>query len=230
VHSDRKADYRCSMGVRDDQRRRTRDAILAAAGAEVAEHGYEGTSYQAVAARAGVTKSLVSYHFATKADIARAILDLAYATGSFARTPRVPDAPLEELTVAVVLVASQTVMDPIARAALRLQRERDVIEIEVPPPWVGWVKRVGGCLDRAIELGVLPAEVDVAFEARLLVAQYIGLRELSQAFDERELFVERAIRGTVDLLRALGADPGALDRARRAALETIPEELGWRSE
>ena len=44
----------------------TRDAILAAAAAEVAAHGFSGASVDDIAARAGFNKAMIYYHFRNK--------------------------------------------------------------------------------------------------------------------------------------------------------------------
>jgi len=54
------------VGTRAEQAERTRATILAAAEALVAEQGFDRTSLQQVADRAGVTKANVYYYFRTK--------------------------------------------------------------------------------------------------------------------------------------------------------------------
>lgn len=46
-----------------------REQILAAAIEEFGEHGYDGTTTRAIAARAGVDPALLHHHFGTKADL-----------------------------------------------------------------------------------------------------------------------------------------------------------------
>ena len=52
-----------------------RDQVLHEAARLLARHGYEGTSLQAVAAAVGVKKPSVLYHFRSKEDLRRAVLD-----------------------------------------------------------------------------------------------------------------------------------------------------------
>ncbi|MEC4615724.1 TetR/AcrR family transcriptional regulator [Tsukamurella tyrosinosolvens] len=54
------------MSTRTEQAERTRATILAAAEALIAERGFDRTSLQQVADRAGVTKANVYYYFRTK--------------------------------------------------------------------------------------------------------------------------------------------------------------------
>src|SRR5215211_5916566 len=54
----------------------TRSAILAAARASFAEHGFAGTTIRGVAAAAGVDAALVHHYFGTKDDLFVAALEL----------------------------------------------------------------------------------------------------------------------------------------------------------
>lgn len=54
---------------------RTRDSILDAAQALILDHGYGATTVDAVVARAGITKGAFFHHFASKAQLARALVE-----------------------------------------------------------------------------------------------------------------------------------------------------------
>jgi AcrR family transcriptional regulator len=201
------------MGIREDQRLRTRRAILVAAAAEFEARGYQATSYASVAHRAGVAKSLVSYHFAAKTDIVDAVFDVAFRNGVFSATAVDEASPLGELADSTVSVATEERSNPIARAALRLQREAYLIDAEIPPPYVGWIGRCESALARAVALGHVRADLDVAFEAHVLVAQYVGLRDLATALGQYEDLVCRTVVGTLDRCVAMGATPAAMVEA-----------------
>ncbi len=61
--------------TRAEQREQTRDRIVAAAVRAFADQGYEASSTRDIAARAGVTQGLVTYHFASKDELWRAAAD-----------------------------------------------------------------------------------------------------------------------------------------------------------
>ena len=61
--------------TRDEQKARTRNALLKAARELVARHGVEGTSLDRIAARAGYTKGAVYAHFTSKDALLDAVLD-----------------------------------------------------------------------------------------------------------------------------------------------------------
>lgn len=210
------------MGIREDQRRRTREAILVAAATEFDVRGYQATTYASIAVRAGVAKSLVSYHFASKTDFVRAIMDVSFSQeGVFSATPVIQPAPFDELAETTVIVAMHEQSDPIGRAVLRLEREADLIDMDLPVPYVGWVQRCAGTLDRAVALGHLRPDVDTVFEAHLLVAQFVGLRELAESLGEYPGFVARAVTCALDRYATIGAAPAALVSATEHAVAAM---------
>ena len=56
----------------------TRDAVLAAATAAFAEHGFANATLGAIAARAGVTAATLPYHFGDKQGLYDAVVDAIY--------------------------------------------------------------------------------------------------------------------------------------------------------
>lgn len=65
---------------RAEQRDQTREGILAAAVHEFAQRGYDGTTTRTIAARAGVTQGLLTYHFPSKDALWRAAADQIFQT------------------------------------------------------------------------------------------------------------------------------------------------------
>lgn len=60
---------------RAEQKEQSRERIVEAAVEEFADRGFEAAGTRAIAARAGVTQGLVTYHFATKDELWRAAAD-----------------------------------------------------------------------------------------------------------------------------------------------------------
>jgi TetR/AcrR family transcriptional regulator len=63
---------------RADQRERTRAEIVDAAVSVFAEHGFEGAGTRAIAAQAGVTQGLLTYHFESKEVLWRSAADQVF--------------------------------------------------------------------------------------------------------------------------------------------------------
>jgi AcrR family transcriptional regulator len=210
------------MGTREEQRIRTREQILVAAAIEFQHRGYLATSYAAIAQRAGVAKSLVSYHFASKNDFVRAMFHAAFRENMYPAPIHEPMPPLDDLAKSTVDAAGQEQNDPIVRAALRLQREASVIvDVELPAPFIRWIARCEMLFGQAVENGDVRADLDVPFESRLLVAQYIGIRDLAAAADNYDGLMEQTVIGSLDRFIAAGASADAMRSATERAIRTM---------
>jgi TetR/AcrR family transcriptional regulator len=97
----------------------TRRAILAAAAARFAAHGFAGASVDAIAAGAGANKAMIYYHFASKKDLYVEVLrDVFRAMGAraadIAASDRPPGAKIEAFIDALdEMAASRPHMPPI---------------------------------------------------------------------------------------------------------------------
>ena len=78
--------------VRQDRAKATREAIINGAAAVFEEHGYGSASLTQVSEAAGVTKGALYFHFKSKDDLARAVIEeqhrIAVAAGESIR-PRI---------------------------------------------------------------------------------------------------------------------------------------------
>jgi AcrR family transcriptional regulator len=200
------------MGIREEQRRRTVRTILEAAGLEFETKGYESTSYGSIAQRAGVAKSLVSYHFPTKSDIAALVVADAFPGGTFLSTEPSPRGPLADILESTAVVARAFSTNPLARAALRLVNEHKLQDPAAPRAYVGWVARLADDLRRAAAEGLVPLGIDTHREALVLVGQFVGLRYVTDTMDERDRFWELAVSSLRQRLVCLGAEEAALPR------------------
>ncbi|ROQ39647.1 TetR family transcriptional regulator [Frondihabitans sp. PhB188] len=198
------------MGIREDRRRATVARILAAAGAEFEERGYESASYGSIATRAGVAKSLVSYHFATKADMAARVVAEAFPQGTFLNTEPSPDGPLSDIVQSTAEVARAFTTNPLARASLRLVNEQSLQDPAAPRPYVGWVARMSDDLRAAAARGLITMGVDTHREATILVGLFVGIRYVTDTLDERDAFVDLAVTTIRQRLVFLGADEASL--------------------
>lgn len=186
--------------------------ILDAAGLEFEVKGYESASFGSIAARAGVAKSLVSYHFATKADIAARVVAEAFPDGTFLATEPSPDGPLADILESTAAVAREFSTNPLARAALRLVNENKLADPAAPRAYVGWVKRLADDLRLAAAEGSVPIGIDTHREALVLVGLFVGLRYVTDAMDERARFWDIAVSSLRQRLVFLGADEASLPR------------------
>ncbi|WP_158609704.1 ScbR family autoregulator-binding transcription factor [Cellulomonas triticagri] len=160
----------------------TRRAIVEAASAEFIEHGFAGASIADIAARAGVTKGSMYFHFKSKDLLAQAVIERqreanAELQSRFAGT---------DLSALAVLVSMVRVLgelmrqDVVVLAAMRLA-------VEVPsgddrgPTYDAWGAPTREVIVQAVAQGDLRETVDPDVLSRFLVAAFTGLQTASFA-------------------------------------------------
>ncbi|MDI3390701.1 TetR/AcrR family transcriptional regulator [Streptomyces sp. B-S-A8] len=117
---------------------RTRRLLLLAAAEEFAARGYSGARLKTVVDRIGMTKGALYGHFASKAELARAVADEAAShwDALSAQRPARPSDPVCELRRLAAQLARLMDDDTVFRAAVRLasdgrrgSRERDLVAL-----------------------------------------------------------------------------------------------------
>jgi len=148
----------------------SRERILSAALAIVAEHGYAGCSVAAVARRAGIATGSVYRHFPAKADLVAEV----FRTASQREVDAVARAAALELTPAEAVAA---VIETFAGRALRSPRLAYALLAEPVDPAVdaerlvfrrAYAEAIAGLITRGVDAGELPRQ-DVALSAAALV-------------------------------------------------------------
>ncbi|WP_030236296.1 MULTISPECIES: TetR/AcrR family transcriptional regulator [unclassified Streptomyces] len=185
---------------KQDRSRATRQRLLEAAVACLAEHGWAGSTVSVVAERAGVSRGAAQHHFPTREDLFTAAVEYVAEERSTALRALFPQgAAGDRHTVVAALVDLYT--GPLFRAALHLwvaasnedQLRPRVTELEsrvgrethriavdllgadetVP----GVRETVQGLLDMARGLGLANLLTDDASRRERVVAQWAGLLE-----------------------------------------------------
>ncbi|GGY82008.1 ScbR family autoregulator-binding transcription factor [Streptomyces omiyaensis] len=206
---------------------RTRRIILEAAAAIFDEQGYEATTIAEILARADVTKGALYFHFPSKGDLARGVLDGAVTTDGV----RPQALKLQELIDVFLLIAYRLPREPMLSAALRmaidLQSRR-----RFGTAWPDWIELLTGILREAKSRGEVLPHVDEPAVARTLVSTWTGVRVVTEGLPgEHDLPAEIAL--LLQLLLPAIAAPTVLTRlevsASRAAFlyEDMP---AWRAE
>jgi len=166
----------------------TRASILQTAATVFAERGYTDTTLAELIARSGLTKGAFYFHFASKEQLALAVLGekqrqwLEFVRQQALDKPRAID-QLLALGPALIRLHRQ---DPSAFSAQRLSRDLARIPGQAGPIRVqlrGWIDLVAGLISQAQRDGDLPAHLDAAALAAILVAATDGLKDLSDILD-----------------------------------------------
>jgi TetR/AcrR family transcriptional repressor of nem operon len=189
----------------------TRASILQTAAAVFAERGYTDTTLAELIARSGLTKGAFYFHFASKEQLALAVLEekqrqwLEFVRQRALDKPRAID-QLLALGPALIRLHRQ---DPGAYSAQRLSRDLARIpELAgtIRAQMRGWIDLVADIISRAQRDGDLPAQLDATALAAILVAATDGLKDLSDILDppsrSRRGFEQR-MQHLTDILEAL---------------------------
>jgi AcrR family transcriptional regulator len=162
--------------VKQDRARRTYRQLLDSAAAEFLLHGFAGTNLEAVAARSRVTKGALYGHFASKAELAKALTQRFEDTWAQLLSPsqrrdRSVVCTLRELTIGF---ARRMDDDPQFAAGLRLATDAARAARREPAP-VGELRDV---LERLIHEAQQAGQIDTGHRpevlARLVLVLLLG--------------------------------------------------------
>jgi AcrR family transcriptional regulator len=159
-----------------------------------------------IAARAGVTKGAMYFHFPAKEGLAATIV-----TDFYQRWPPLVERlrgehPSDLAAISAVLrtVAMQMRDEVMVRAAVRLQAERALIDTDLPAPYEGWINTLTDLFSDAARAGQLRPGADPAVLGRICVEAFFGIQHLSEARTGRADIEDRL----TELSRGTG--PGAV--------------------
>lgn len=173
------------MTQRDAQRERTRAAIVSTAATMIAERGYLGTSIRDIAGALDLTVGAIFFHFKAKEGLAHEIIS-GFRTrwdGLVEEAQQRPGPRLDALLWLSARVADDYVSDVHVRAAVRLVRERLVVDANLPTPYLGWIEITAGFLAAARDAGEVLPTVDVEGTAYQLVCTWSGNQHIAGDLD-----------------------------------------------
>ncbi|WP_408648923.1 TetR/AcrR family transcriptional regulator [Streptomyces poriticola] len=179
---------------KQDRSRATRQRLLEAAVACLAEHGWAGSTVSVVAERAGVSRGAAQHHFPTREDLFTAAVEYVAEERSTALRALFPDGSRAADRREVVAALVDLYTGPLFRAALHL--------------WVAASneEQLGG---RVTEL-----EARVGRETHRIAVELLGA-------DEARPGVRETVQGLLDMARGLGlANLLTDDTARRDRVVT----------
>ncbi|MCC8476971.1 TetR family transcriptional regulator [Streptomyces parvus] len=112
--------------TRQERASRTRTALIKSAAARFADGGYAGTGLKSITAAAGMSTGALTFHFASKSELADAVVEEARAVlrpvvGEVLRSPGAARDTARDLVTALVRLLHD---DVLVRAAARLELER----------------------------------------------------------------------------------------------------------
>jgi len=149
-----------------------RQALVAAAFRQIAEHGFEGLRTRDVAAKAGVNIATLHYYFPTKETLIRGVV--AHAMGRFRSTLAPHGSADDQLANHLQAVRALLRNEPelgavMGELALRSARDPSLARI-LRESNEGWHRTLRGLLHRAARAGNLATGLDSDEAAALIVA------------------------------------------------------------
>ncbi|WP_369043391.1 TetR family transcriptional regulator [Streptomyces sp. Midd1] len=166
--------------MRQERSERTRRNLVGAASTVFDQSGYERATLSAISERAQVTKGALSFHFAAKADLARAVqADACAVSGAALAEIARRETPAFEIATAMTHAVVRLVeSDALVRAGARLTQEIRTPDDPALHVHLNWLGALHGALRRAKADGSLLSNVDVPAAASLLLSLITGTTTL----------------------------------------------------
>ncbi|MFF4603357.1 ScbR family autoregulator-binding transcription factor [Streptomyces sp. NPDC001339] len=223
--------------AQQDRAIRTRRLILEAAASVFDDRGYDRATIAEVLERAGVTKGALYFHFASKEQLALAVLGEHVL--DIAVEPQ--QVKLQEFIDVGQVLAYRLRNDPIQRGAARLAVEQGSNHLDRKQSMLSWAAFIEGLLIEARGRGEILESIDVRDTAELFVGAFAGVQMMSHTLSNREdlgrrlaVFYEHTLPSIAvpAILAKLKLDPGrgkwldAVLQERAAAQAESDAEVG----
>ncbi|MFB7472968.1 ScbR family autoregulator-binding transcription factor [Kitasatospora sp. NPDC056184] len=154
---------------------RTRATILRAAAQIFDEYGFSGSSVSKIINLAGTTQGAMYFHFRSKEDLAKAVID---EQASDLDLPEQPSG-LRQLVRTTLYLADELQGNVLLRAGVTLAVEQGQLGLRDFSPYEMWAGRFRAELEAARRAGELLDDVVVEEFAQVLVAAYTGAQIMS---------------------------------------------------
>lgn len=197
----------------------TRDAILRGAAEVFGARGYGLASISDIAKAAGLTKGALYFHFASKDELAVAVIAEQHRRTMEASAAILAEGrpALESLVLLSGSLGRQLLEDPVVEAGIRLTTDLGTADQAIVEPYEDWFRAIEELTRKAIGEGDVSERVDPAMFAHLLSPAFTGVQLVSATLNGRADLLQRIRELWTVLLPGIVAD-GRLD-----ALRTLPE-------
>ncbi|MFJ2826843.1 ScbR family autoregulator-binding transcription factor [Streptomyces sp. NPDC087263] len=177
-------------GAKQERAVQTRESLLRAAAEVFDEFGYAGASINRILKRARLTAGALYFHFDSKEDLARAVMNSQPDT----IVPRLESRGLQRLVDITLMWAHQLQVDPMLRAGVRLTNEQASFGLQDATPYQEWAEIMSACLRDAHERGELQAGVQPSEVGEFVVEACTGMQMYSAVASGRADLPERTTR------------------------------------
>ncbi|MFF4120608.1 ScbR family autoregulator-binding transcription factor [Streptomyces sp. NPDC001714] len=177
-------------GAKQERAVQTRESLLLAAAEVFDEFGYSGASISRILKRAGLTAGALYFHFQSKEDLARAVMNSQPET----IVPLLDSRGLQRLVDITLNWARRLQEDPLLRAGVRLTNEQASFGLQDATPYREWAGIMADCLRDAHERGELQAGVEPDEVGEFVVEACTGMQMFSAVASGRTDLMERVTR------------------------------------
>ncbi|MFD4172411.1 MULTISPECIES: ScbR family autoregulator-binding transcription factor [Streptomyces] len=176
------------MALKQERAEQTRRALLLAAAEVFDEFGYAGASITRILKRAGVTAGALYFHFGSKEDLAKAVMNSQPDT----LVPLLAASGLQRLIDLTLVWSWQLQRDPLLRAGVRLTNEQASIGDSLnADPYEKFRGIMTSCLHEAREDGELQPGIEPTVVAEFVIAACTGMQMYSNVVSGRRDLPER---------------------------------------
>lgn len=176
------------MALKQERAEQTRRALLLAAAEVFDEFGYAGASITRILKRAGVTAGALYFHFGSKEDLAKAVMNSQPDT----LVPLLAASGLQRLIDLTLVWSWQLQRDPLLRAGVRLTNEQASIGDSLnADPYEKFRGIMASCLHEAREEGELQPGIEPTVVAEFVIAACTGMQMYSNVVSARRDLPER---------------------------------------
>lgn len=171
----------------------TRQAVLEGAAASFEKFGYGTASLSTIMAHAGVSKGAMYFHFSSKEDLARAVMDAHFrmAMASLHEIERQSFTALDTVVLASMELARQLISEPIARGGMRLTLEFGRAHGPSERPFREWIAAMSELLAQAKSAGDVLDTLDNDALAHYIVGCFTGVHTMSEILTGRDDLIDR---------------------------------------
>lgn len=171
----------------------TRESVLQGAATIFVRDGYADANLGDIIEEAGVTKGALYFHFGSKEELARGVIDSGYLRFEAAAESKMDrrSPALETLIDLSVLHVDMSETDSVVRAMFRLLVEIGDYQGTEHRPYEIWQNNLQELAGRAAEEGDLVEDVDVHAVSLLLLEQAMGARIMANALKATERLAEQ---------------------------------------
>jgi len=199
----------------------TRDRLVDGAASAFYRLGYGIATTNDIVREAGATRGAMYFHFESKEDIARAVIEkehaIAIEAGLKIQALKCP--ALETMFRLCVDLATRLKTDPIVKAGIRLTTEVTNFDPPLRAPYEDWLQTFEEIAGQAVDEGDFKADVDPKTFARFLIPAYTGIQLVSDTFTGREDLIPRIRELWLFVL------PAVVPESRLDAIHELIDEL-----